>query len=361
MSMTSPDTRRSDVELDADVTAQIRELGIAAGDALECSISVAECAHVSSAKRLLAHVWDCVVVEMNRPAAGPTPPRLAELTGFLGRIRDLESRVEDARVADGVETMRRIRRALGRLQVVSTANELLSRAAAEACTIGFDRALVSTIGDATWNLHSMFIERDPRLARDMVAAGRQDPPKLDGSIIESDVVDRARSGLVFDVQNNPRVNRQLVSMSGCTSYIVAPLRSHGKVIGLVHADSHYPARDVDATDRAVLNLYAEGLSHTLARVSVLEGLASLSEGMTRLVSDVKIAAPPQITMSDPRHPVLSSREVDVIELMAAGDANRSIARKLSISEGTVKTHITHILRKLNASNRAEAVAYWLRR
>ncbi|WP_371113094.1 GAF domain-containing protein [Rhodococcus sp. JVH1] len=36
--------------------------------------------------------------------------------------------------------------------------------------------------------------------------------------------------------HNPRVNWQLVSMSGCTSYIVAPLRSHGEVVGLVHAD-----------------------------------------------------------------------------------------------------------------------------
>jgi DNA-binding NarL/FixJ family response regulator len=60
------------------------------------------------------------------------------------------------------------------------------------------------------------------------------------------------------------------------------------------------------------------------------------------------------------HPVLSVREVEVIELMATGASNRRIARKLMIAEGTVKTHITHILRKLGAANRAEAVAYWLR-
>jgi DNA-binding NarL/FixJ family response regulator len=60
------------------------------------------------------------------------------------------------------------------------------------------------------------------------------------------------------------------------------------------------------------------------------------------------------------HPVLSVREVEVIELLAAGASNRRIARKLVIAEGTVKTHITHILRKLGAANRAEAVAYWLR-
>lgn len=170
---------------------------------------------------------------------------------------------------------------------------------------------------------------------------------------------QARAGLVYDVQENPRVNRQLVSLSGCTSYAIAPLQAYGKVVGLLHADSYYsPRREVDASDRAVLNLYAEGVSETLARVSVLEGLASLQEGMTRLAADVRIAPPREAALT--RHPLLSVREVEVIELMARGDANRAIARKLSISEGTVKTHITHILRKLDAANRAEAVAYWLR-
>lgn len=50
-----------------------------------------------------------------------------------------------------------------------------------------------------------------------------------------------------------------------------------------------------------------------------------------------------------------------MELLAAGRSNRLIARRLMISEGTVKSHVTHILRKLGAENRAEAVSHWLRR
>jgi DNA-binding CsgD family transcriptional regulator len=346
------DPQGSRVQLHADVAAQVRQLGADAGATLDRTIPVGECSHAKAAKSLLGCIWDSAVVEMNRSVADAVPRRVAELTGLLTRVRELESQVDDARVAESVEIMRRIGRALHRLNDASTADELLSRAAEEACTIGFDRSLVSTVDNGTWNLRAMVIEKDPRLAAEMVAAGRADPPKLDGSIIESDVVERVRPGLVFDVQANPRVNRQLVSMSGCTSYGVAPLTVRGKVVGLVHADSHYPRRQVDATDRAVLNLYAEGLSQTLARVSVLEGLA-------RLAADVTIATAPPIPARE-SHPILSSREVEVIELMATGDANRAIARKLSISEGTVKTHITHILRKLDASNRAEAVSYWLR-
>lgn len=46
--------------------------------------------------------------------------------------------------------------------------------------------------------------------------------------------------------------------------------------------------------------------------------------------------------------------------MGAGHTNARIARRLVISEGTVKSHVKHILRKLGAANRAEAVARWLR-
>jgi hypothetical protein len=46
--------------------------------------------------------------------------------------------------------------------------------------------------------------------------------------------------------------------------------------------------------------------------------------------------------------------------MGQGYTNAQIARRLVISEGTVKSHVKHILRKLDAANRAEAVAIWLR-
>jgi DNA-binding NarL/FixJ family response regulator len=45
--------------------------------------------------------------------------------------------------------------------------------------------------------------------------------------------------------------------------------------------------------------------------------------------------------------------------MAAGDTNTRIATRLVLSEGTVKTHVRSILRKLGAANRAEAVTRWL--
>jgi DNA-binding CsgD family transcriptional regulator len=57
---------------------------------------------------------------------------------------------------------------------------------------------------------------------------------------------------------------------------------------------------------------------------------------------------------------LSAKEVQVLGLIAAGDANRMIAERLGISEQTVRLHIRNILQKLNASDRAQAVAEAMR-
>jgi DNA-binding NarL/FixJ family response regulator len=58
---------------------------------------------------------------------------------------------------------------------------------------------------------------------------------------------------------------------------------------------------------------------------------------------------------------LSEREIEVLKRMAEGDRNRDIGARLSISEETVKVHIRHIMDKLGAKDRTQAVAIGLRR
>ena len=53
---------------------------------------------------------------------------------------------------------------------------------------------------------------------------------------------------------------------------------------------------------------------------------------------------------------LSKRELEVLELLAQGRTTTQIAGDLFVSENTVKTHVRHILEKMEASNRAEAVS-----
>ena len=55
--------------------------------------------------------------------------------------------------------------------------------------------------------------------------------------------------------------------------------------------------------------------------------------------------------------LLSARERDVLQLIAQGDSNKLIARKLDIAETTVKIHVQHILRKLQLTSRVQAAVY----
>ena len=84
----------------------------------------------------------------------------------------------------------------------------------------------------------------------------------------------------------------------------------------------------------------------------------------RQVQSGKKRIPPEIAsqllehMSDEG---LTEREVEVLREVAGGNRNREIAARLFISEETVKVHIKHIMEKLGASDRTQAVAIGLRR
>lgn len=61
--------------------------------------------------------------------------------------------------------------------------------------------------------------------------------------------------------------------------------------------------------------------------------------------------PPTAALPEP----LSERELEVLELIEAGKSNRRIAQELFVTEGTVKTHIRNIYRKLEAHSRTQAL------
>ena len=92
------------------------------------------------------------------------------------------------------------------------------------------------------------------------------------------------------------------------------------------------------------------------REELLDTIRAVSAGRTRVPSDVAAKLVERVSSE-----TLTAREVDVLRLIVAGHSNREIATLLYISEGTVKTHVNHILMKLGVSDRTQAVTTALRR
>jgi len=92
------------------------------------------------------------------------------------------------------------------------------------------------------------------------------------------------------------------------------------------------------------------------RREMLEAIRTVHAGHKRI--------PPEVAAELADHAAddqLSSREIDVLHLIGAGNANKQIADKLSIGETTVKNHVSNILSKLSANDRAHAVTIALKR
>jgi LuxR family transcriptional regulator, maltose regulon positive regulatory protein len=111
----------------------------------------------------------------------------------------------------------------------------------------------------------------------------------------------------------------------------APMRAVLSRLSAARKDQRAPARDIDPD--------------YLARLLRACGQAGAAPPSRR-------AAAPLPGMAEP----LTDREVEVLRLLAAGRSNQRIAHELVVALDTVKKHVTHILGKLGATNRTEAVA-----
>jgi DNA-binding NarL/FixJ family response regulator len=102
-----------------------------------------------------------------------------------------------------------------------------------------------------------------------------------------------------------------------------------------------------------------------ARAYVLKGHVDqdLSE-VIRAVQAGQKRIPPEVAAELVEHTEeddLTSREIEVLRLVAAGNANKEIASRLSIAEDTVKSHVAKILAKLHANDRTHAVTTAVKR
>jgi DNA-binding CsgD family transcriptional regulator len=107
-----------------------------------------------------------------------------------------------------------------------------------------------------------------------------------------------------------------------------------------------------------LSAEAPNMARLAHRVEALDGRMSV-DVMPGWGADVAVSLPldpPARQVADVSEWKLGERELEVLQLLAAGQRNRGIAAKLHISENTVKFHLRNIFRKVGASSRTEAIA-----
>lgn len=116
-----------------------------------------------------------------------------------------------------------------------------------------------------------------------------------------------------------------------------------------HEEDLFGAISAGADGYLLKNAEPEELRKAI--IQVAEGRSVLSPEITRPV--LKVIVNRQGLVPDGG---LSKRELEVLERLSQGKTTSQISGELFVSENTVKTHVRHILEKLDASNRAEAVS-----
>jgi DNA-binding NarL/FixJ family response regulator len=129
---------------------------------------------------------------------------------------------------------------------------------------------------------------------------------------------------------------------------------------------------ISADDEEVLNALLAGACGYLLKdaevAEIVAGIRAAAAGdamisptvATRLVGRLREQRRAERVQAPPKPPPLTSRERDILRLLAQGRENSAIAAELVISPATVKTHVAHLLDKLDLENRVQAAVFAVR-
>lgn len=143
-----------------------------------------------------------------------------------------------------------------------------------------------------------------------------------------------------------------------TRQIVAESDTHARVVILTtfeRDDYVFEALRVGASGFLLKNAPPEELLHAIRVVA--DGNALLSPSVTRRVIEQYAANAPVPKHVEDDLARLTDREREVLRSLAAGKSNAEVAASLYVGEGTVKTHVSHILTKLSLRDRVQAVVF----
>jgi DNA-binding CsgD family transcriptional regulator len=275
----------------------------------------------------------------------------------------------------------RVNEAMARFAHADSLAELVRQAPVLLCEAGdFDRALISRVRGSTWAPAAVHVAAgaDDEVNIALAGALRTLQIPLTGSLVETEVLRHRAAMLAEPISAAGTTSARhtfegLAELLGSRAYVVAPIVIGDRVAGFLHACAS--ERALTVADRAGIGVFAAmfGLLYERAamgqrlrdqRQAVAAAIAAGSQG--DIGQDVaRLARAPARPAGHDRHTdspwppgqggALTSREWEILRLLASGATNGQIASTLVVSDNTVKSHIKRILRKLPAANRAEAV------
>ena len=323
--------------------------------------------------------------------------RLTRLTGHsrtvkITRVHELLAElheewhaIQQEMLAHQVEMMGGIREALHRLRGADSVSRMVERATAEVCrSCGVRRCVLLRVEEGKLVPESVTFAGAPAFQEEWTAFAREHPPVVDPRDPEVQLLRRNQPILVSDPATSRGIS-PVAEAAHSTGYVAAPVTVKSNVVATLHADTTWDGAPVDPVTRDVIATFAEGFGYALERTILVERMRAQFRSMREMMAEANttldelfdaglslhreedgeittVARGPAIPLPGESRlmGLLTRRELEVVELMARGASNADIAMDLVISEGTVKSHVKHILRKMRAANRAQAVSCYMR-
>lgn len=306
---------------------------------------------------------------------------LADLSLRALELRDDLHRQMTAHRGQRFEEMQR---GLDRLRRLGSSAQLLDRVCQELVqSCGFPRAMLTRVDGGSWLPWMAHFSDDRELERAFVEWMNEQrfPAEALGRELTS-----LHPVLVQNALAAAGTFKPMIEFSKTACYVAAPIAPAGRMVGVLYADPSPTGRPVDELDRDILGVFAEDFGRIYERIVLIERMrtqrsqvraafefaentmASLQGAEIELarVSEDRTPSADGETLETPAAPamideLLTPREAEVLTMMVRGASNAMIAERLIIKEGTVKSHVKHILRKLDAVNRAEAISRYMGR
>lgn len=306
-------------------------------------------------------------------------PRVGPLREFAIGISDFEYELRKEERSSREDDISNVHAIFDRLRHVGTPGDLLKRACVEVVTYtGFSRVMLSRVDDETWTPQLIYHD-DAGFTS--LKEGTCVP--LDRSPVELRLCRTGEPRIVDTDEVAPGSSIGFLTELKFKSYAIAPVAPAGKAVALLHADHHRSRRPTIPVERDMLGILAGDVARIYEWTMLTERLRDRRDRVHDLLRsfEASVNSPtidgrlyeqhfrggetPDGAVQDPKsdasiHDSLTHREREILALVVQGHSNRTIAENLVVVEGTIKSHVKHLLRKFGVVNRSELIARALR-